>query len=289
MTDLTTRLAAAWLFVKRNWAIIVPPTVVVVALGLAAVTATTTLTRCGCQGPIPTPTPVVTPTPTMTPTATIPPPTPTATIPPTVTVTPVQTPTPTSTPVWEPPVTPTPIPGANSMVTGTHALKWDVVYNISPASLTWAWDEDCHLVVIDDASGRTYKTTCGEMAVYQAVSYAYPYDRQVHTPTCISELVYRYIVDVEIRQDGEVVRSETITTTLTGLTADEMPTTGQYDGDVPWKISAAGVTGQFEVWTCGRWVSDCDELPSFVMYREGDDGLVPRDGRGFSLVGVYER
>jgi len=261
MTDLITRLTtwlkAAWAFLKRNWPIIVP-TVFVLALALAAVTATTTLRSCGCQGPIPTPTPVLTPTPT-------------------------------STPVWEPPVTPTPIPGANSMVTGTHALKWDVVYNISPASLTWAWDEDCHLVVIDDASGRTYKTTCGEMAVYQAVSYAYPYDRQVHTPTCISELVYRYIVDVEIRQDGEVVRSETITTTLTGLTADEMPTTGQYDGDVPWKISAAGVTGQFEVWTCGRWVPDCDELPSFVMYREGDDGLVPRDERGFSLVGVYER
>ena len=173
ITRITTWLNTAWLFVKRNWAIIVPPTVVVVTLGLAAVAATTTLTRCGCQGPVsPLPTPV--------------------------------SPLPTPTPVWEPPQTPTPVPGASNMVTGTHALKWDVVYNISPASLTWAWDEDCHLVVIDDASGRTYKTTCGEMAVYQAVSYAYPYDRQVHTPTCISELVYRYIVDVEIRHIGDL-------------------------------------------------------------------------------------
>jgi len=65
MTDLINRitawLATAWLFIKRNWPIIV--SVAAVALALAAVTATTTLTRCGCSGPVPTPTVTVTPTP----------------------------------------------------------------------------------------------------------------------------------------------------------------------------------------------------------------------------------
>jgi len=89
ITRITARLAAAWAFLKRNWAIIVPPTVVAVTLGLAAVAATTTLTRCGCSGPVPTPTPTATPT--VTPVVT---PTPTAMVPPTVTIepTPVITP-----------------------------------------------------------------------------------------------------------------------------------------------------------------------------------------------------
>jgi len=263
ITRITTWLTTAWAFIKRNWAIIVPPTVVVITLGLAAVTATTTLTRCGCQGPVsPLPTPV--------------------------------SPLPTPTPVWEPPQTPTPVPGASNMVTGTHALKWDVAYNVSPISVSWGWDENCHLVVIDDASGQVYTTTCGETAYHYTMSrYAYAYARQVYTTTCTSELAYRYVIDVEVRQDGEVVRAITHVMALTGMTALEgtpMPTTGQYDGDLPWEISTAGVTGQFEVWVRGRWVADdCDELPIFVTYKAGDDGLVPRDERGFSLVGVYER
>ena len=66
ITRITTWLTTAWAFIKRNWAIIVPPTVVVVTLGLAAVAATTTLTRCGCQGPVLTPTPTATVPPTVT-------------------------------------------------------------------------------------------------------------------------------------------------------------------------------------------------------------------------------
>ena len=269
ITRITTWLNTAWAFLKRNWAIIVPPTVVVITLGLAAVAATTTLTRCGCQGPVLTPTPTVYPT-----------------VPPTVTV------SPSPTPVWEPPATPTPQPSA-SVITGTNALEWDMMYNVSPVALTWGWDENCHLVVVDDASERTYETACGETAYHYTASYAYPYavDRQV--TTCISELVYRYVVDVEVRQNGEVVRAITHVMALAGMAALEgtpMPTTGQYDGDLPWEISTAGATGQFEVWVRGRWVADdCDELPIFVTYKAGDDGLVPRDERGFSLAGVYER
>jgi len=152
-------------------------------------------------------------------------------------------------------------------VTGTHALVWDVMYNVSPGAFEWGWDKDGYLVVIDAHSG------------------------QVYTTTCTGELVYRYVIDVEVRRYGAVIRRKTITTTLMGmaaLTGTPMPMTGQYDGDLPWEISLTD-TGQFEVWEWGRWVPDCDELPTFTAYREGDGGLVPQDEHGFSLVGVYER
>jgi len=241
MTDLITRITTwldtAWLFVKRNWAIIVP-TVVVVTLLLVAVTATTTLRSCGCQGPIPTPTVTLGPTATHTPT-----------------------------PMWEPPETPTPVSGGDD-ITGTHALVWDRMYNVGPGELEWAWDKGGHLVVVDVASGRVYTTTC------------------------TGELAYTYVIDIEVRQDGAVVRGETITTTLTGMAADAgtpCPTTGQYDGGQPWKTSLAGLTGRLEVWARGQWVPNCDELPTVTAYREGDGGLVAQDEQGFSLVGVYER
>ena len=267
ITRITTWLNTAWAFLKRNWAIIVPPTVVVVTLGLAAVAATTTLTRCGCQGPVLTPTPTVYPT-----------------VPPTV------TPSPSPTPVWEPPVTPTPQPGAN-VVTGTHALKWDTVYNIAPGEFDWGWDKDCHLVAIDTASGQVYTTTCGAVAYHYTMSYSDVYRQQVYTTTCTGGLSYVYVIDVEVRQDGAVVRRKTITTTLTGMAAlagTPCPTTGQYNGDLPWEIGLTD-TGRFEVWERGQWVPNCDGLPTNVTYREGDDGLVPQDERGFSLVGMYER
>ena len=119
ITRITTWLNTAWLFVKRNWAIIVPPTVVVVTLGLAAVAATTTLTRCGCQGPVPT----VTPYPTVPPTVTaMPSLTPTApTTPGTPTPTPLGLPTPTSTP----PPTPTPVITPTQALTCSFALMYE--------------------------------------------------------------------------------------------------------------------------------------------------------------------
>ena len=258
MTDLINRitawLATAWLFIKRNWPIIVP--VAAVALALAAVTATTTLRSCGCQGPVPTPTVIVTPSPT---------------------------------PIFEPPQTPTPIPGAHNVVTGTHELHWDTVYNVSPGAFDWGWDKDCHLVVIDAASGQVYTTTCGGVAYHYTASYV---DGRPYRAVCTGGLSYVYVIDIEVRQDGAVVRGETITTTLTGMAADAgtpCPTTGQYDGGQPWKTSLAGLTGRLEVWARGQWVPNCDELPTVTAYREGDGGLVAQDEQGFSLVGVYER
>jgi len=317
MTDIITRLTAwlktAWAFIKRNWPIIVPAAVVL-ALALSIVTATTTLRSCGCQGPVLTPTATAPPTATIPPTVTVPPsptvtdiptdtPTDTPTETPTATPSPVpgtptstplwlltptstSTPGPSPTPVFEPPVTLTPVQVADE-VTGTHSLIWDAMYNVSPVVRKWAWDEDCHIVV--GIGGRMYTTTCGAAVAHQ--SYAYPYN--VEVVTCAGGLVYRYVMDIEVRrhQDGEVVQSRTTTTTLTALTAQTMPTSGQYDGELPWQILTEGITGEFEVWERGRWVPNCPELPTITVYRyrEGDDGFTPQDGRGFSLMGAYVR
>ena len=118
MTDPTARLNTAWLFVKRNWPIIVPAVVVIVFL-LAAVTATTTLTRCGCQGPVPTPTPG--PTATHTPT-----------------------------PVWEPPETPTPQSG--DVISDVGVMTWDALPTTGQSYYDLSWD-GAHIVIIGCVGG----------------------------------------------------------------------------------------------------------------------------------------
>jgi len=329
ITRLTTWLKAAWAFLKRNWPIIVPTVfVLALALAAVTATTTLRSCGCQgptltptatapptetvppTETPLPTVPPTSTPAPTSThtPSPTVPPsPTPTGTPGPSPTPTgtpmglptPTSTPTPlptptstpggTSTPVFIPPTTPTVQPGTD-VVTDAHGLMWDVKYNVSPASLSWTWDGDCYIVATNDATGQVYTTTCGGTMTRHYAEYA---DSGVYTTTCTYTPVYRYIFDVEIRrQSGAVLRTRTVTTALTAMIVDAgtpMPTSGQYNGEQWWGIPTDGITGRFEVWTCGRWVSDCDELPAFPTYQEGSGGLVPRDGRGFSLVGVYER
>ena len=117
MTDIITRLITwldtAWLFVKRNWPIIVPA-VVVITLGLAAVT----------------PTPTVTPTATATVTATVEPPS-TAT-------------------VW-PPV-PTPTPAAGDVVSDVEVMAWDALPVVAQSYYALTWDE-AHAISIDCIGG----------------------------------------------------------------------------------------------------------------------------------------
>jgi len=263
---------------ERRWVLVAIAAIGAIALRACSVVpviiVATTLSRCGCSSPVPTPTPSPSPYPT---------------VPPTVTA----MPSPTPTPVWEPTpsVTPTPQP-ATDLVTDTQALLWDLMFNVSPVALDWGWDKDCNLVVIDTASGHVYTTTCGGVAYHYTASDADAYPRQVYTTTCGGELVYRYVIDIEVRQDGEVVRSDTHVMALTAMTVlagTPMPTTGQYDGDLPWQISLVGLTGRLEVWERGQWVPNCDALPMFITFQAGTDGLVLQDEQGFSLVGVYEK
>lgn len=215
-------------------------------IGGSAFTAATTLTRCGCSGPTRTPTPTATPMPT--PTATPEPGT-------TPTVRPTWTPLPTRTPTLVPSPSPT-----SETVEGVRRLYWDTMHGISPMDLAWEWNDDGYIVAVD-ATGQEYATTCTDA------------------------LVYVYVIDVEVRQDGEVVRAEQVVTGLEAMTAEAgtpMPNSGQYDGDQAWSIPVDGG----EVWVRGRWLPNCADLPPVPVWHVTDAGLAPTDERGFVLVEV---
>lgn len=136
-----------WVFVKRNWPIVVA---IATILALSAVLAgtTATLQSCGCQGPTLTPTSTATPRPTIAP--------------------PTVTPEPSPTPTMQSPISPLPTPTPQPIppvLTDQVGLYWQA-YGVEPIKFTYDWDDDGYLVV--DVDGNTYETTCTGEPEYDA-------------------------------------------------------------------------------------------------------------------------
>lgn len=95
--------------------------------------------------------------------------------------------------------------------------------------------------------------------------------------------IWQLYIDVEIRQDSEVLATQTITT---GLGTSTEQGDGIFDGPLTWDWDDWQFEGIVEEWIRLRWSAEHqDDVWGFY---ERDGELLPRDERGFSLRRIIE-